>query len=235
MFIPLYDENPNDPLFYPFVTRALVVANLLVFALFQTGLVTPRPWAAILGFGFIPGTLTNDLATGAEMVPPAFTLVTYMFLHGGWMHLFGNLLFLWIFGDNVEHAMGRVRFLLFYLACGVAGGVAHYLSNPGSTAPLVGASAAIAGVVAAYVLLFPHAKIWVLFLMRIPLRLAARWVLGTWIAFQIVNALSATPDDQIAWWAHVGGVAAGAVLVVFLRRPGVPLLAPDVHTIKDVH
>jgi membrane associated rhomboid family serine protease len=166
-------------------------------------------------------------------VPVELTFVTYMFLHGGWLHLIGNMLFLWVFGDNVEHAMGRLRFLIFYLACGIAGGVTHYLSVPDSTAPLVGASAAIAGVVAAYLMLFPHARIWILLLMRIPVRLAAKWVLSAWILFQFVNLLISA-DEMTAWWAHIGGIAAGAILVVFLRRPNVPLFAPDVRTITDV-
>jgi membrane associated rhomboid family serine protease len=156
-----------------------------------------------------------------------------MFLHGGWMHLIGNLLFLWIFGDNVEHAMGRMRFLFFYLACGVAGGFTHFLSAPDSTAPLIGASAAIAGVVAAYLMLFPNVKIWVLLFFRIPLKLSAKWVLGFWILFQFVNLFVST-DVQTAWWAHVGGLIAGAILVVFLRRPDIPLFAKDVRVIADV-
>jgi membrane associated rhomboid family serine protease len=233
MFIPLYDDKPDDPLFYPFVTRALLIVNVVVFVVFQSGLVHRAPHLAVLGWAFVPAALTGDAATGAA-APPGITLLTYMFLHGGWMHLLGNMLFLWVFGDNVEHAMGRVRFFGFYLACGVAGGFAHYLSMPTSTVPLVGASAAIAGIVVAYLMLFPHAKVWVLVLMRIPLRLAARWVLGTWVALQFVNAFIAA-GDRVAWWAHVGGIVAGAALVLVLRRPGVPLFAPDVHEIRDVH
>jgi membrane associated rhomboid family serine protease len=212
MFIPLYDDNPDDPLFYPFVTRSLVVANILVFVVFQSGLVYATAHLAALGFGFIPATLLDEVEATVPAAPPAFTILTYMFLHGGWMHLLGNMLFLWIFGDNVEHAMGRVRFLVFYLACGVAGGLAHFLSAPTSTVPLVGASAAIAGIVVAYLLLFPHAKVWVLVLMRIPLRLAAKWVLGTWVAFQFLNAIVAA-GDRIAWWHDLTSGYAGRKLI----------------------
>ena len=233
MFIPLYDDNPNDPMFYPFVTRGLVGLNVIVFVFFQLPLFNPDPDATIFTFGITPAALGANMPLSAVAVPAELTFLTYMFLHGGWMHLIGNMLFLWIFGDNVEHAMGRLRFLLFYLACGIAGGVAHYLAYSGSSDPLIGASAAIAGVVAAYLMLFPHAKIWVLLLMRIPVKLSAKWILGAWVLFQFVNLLIAT-DEQVAWWAHVGGLLAGAVLVVFLRRPDVPLFAPDVRVISDV-
>lgn len=233
MFVPLYDDNPYDPLFYPYVTRLLVIANVAVFVLFQLPLFLPDPTATVLTFGVTPAALTFRAGGEPVVIPVELTFVTYMFLHGGWLHLIGNMLFLWVFGDNVEHAMGRLRFLFFYIACGVAGGVAHYLSVPDSTAPLIGASAAVAGVVAAYLMLFPHAKVWILLFMRIPLKLAAKWVLGAWIVFQVVNLLLST-DPQTAWWAHIGGLAAGAVLVVFLRRADVPLFAKDVRTITDV-
>lgn len=233
MFIPLYDDSPNDPRFYPWITRSLVAVNVFVFVLFQSPLFVADPTSTILTFGVTPAAVTMQVPTTPVAIPGELTFVTYMFLHGGWMHLLGNMLFLWVFGDNVEHAMGRLRFLFFYLACGVAGGIAHYISVPDSTAPLIGASAAIAGIVAAYLMLFPHAKVWILLFLRIPLRLSAKWVLGSWVVFQFVNLFAST-DPQTAWWAHIGGLAAGAVLVVFLRRPDVPLFARDVRTIADV-
>jgi membrane associated rhomboid family serine protease len=232
MFVPLYDDNPNDPKFYPYVTRGLVFLNAFIFVFFQLPLFSSDPESTITTFGIVPAAVSFHVPA-AIGIPVELTFLTYMFLHGGWMHLIGNMLFLWVFGDNVEHAMGRLRFLLFYLACGVAGGVMHYLSVPDSTAPLIGASAAIAGIVAAYLMLFPHAKIWVLLLMRIPVKLSAKWVLGAWVAFQFVNLIFST-DPQTAWWAHVGGLLTGAVLVVFLRRPDVPLFARDVRVIADL-
>jgi membrane associated rhomboid family serine protease len=233
MFVPLYDDNPNDPLFFPYVTRTLVAVNIFVFVFLQLPVFHSDPEAIIINFGITPASVGFGLG-GAELaIPFPVTFLTYMFLHGGWMHLIGNMLFLWVFGDNVEHAMGRLRFLFFYLACGAAGGIAHSLSAPDSTAPLIGASAAIAGTVAAYLMLFPHAKVWVLLLMRIPVKLSAKWVLGAWILFQFVNLFVST-DPQTAWWAHVGGLVAGAILVVFLRRPDVPLFARDVRVISDV-
>jgi membrane associated rhomboid family serine protease len=233
MFIPLYDDNPNDPRFFPYVTRGLVLLNIFIFVFFQLPAFATDPLVPIKTFGITPAAVGFQVPGAAVVVPTEITFITYMFLHGGWMHLIGNMLFLWVFGDNVEHAMGRLRFLLFYLACGVAGGVAHYLSVPDSTAPLIGASAAIAGIVAAYLMLFPHAKIWVLVFARIPVKLAAKWVLSAWVVFQFVNIFIST-DAQTAWWAHVGGLIAGAILVVFLRRPDVPLFARDVRVIADV-
>jgi membrane associated rhomboid family serine protease len=154
------------------------------------------------------------------------TLITYMFLHGGWMHLIGNMLFLWVFGDNVEDAMGHGRFLAFYLLAGIAGGLAHTLSGPTSTVPLVGASGAIAGVVAAYLMLHPRVKLWVLVLGRFPLKVSAVWAIGAWAAFQVVMLLVAS-DHTTAWWAHIGGFAAGAVLLPIMRKPGVALFDRD--------
>jgi membrane associated rhomboid family serine protease len=233
MFVPLYDDNPYDPLFYPYVTRLLVATNVIVFVFFQLPLIANDAVSTVLSFAVVPAALFVQGSPPLVPVPVELTFITYMFLHGGWMHLIGNMLFLWVFGDNVEHAMGRLHFLIFYLACGVAGGLAHFLSAPESTAPLIGASAAIAGVVAAYLMLFPHAKVWVLLLMRIPVKLAAKWVLGAWVVFQFVN-LFFTTDVETAWWAHVGGLVTGAILVVFLRRPDVPLFATNVRTITDV-
>ena len=233
MFIPLYDDNPYDASFYPFVTRALVVLNAFIFVFLQLPIFHDDPEGVIITFAVIPAALGLPSEPGSVAIPFAATFVTYMFLHGGWLHLIGNMLFLWVFGDNVEHAMGRFRFLIFYLVCGIAGGAAHALSVPDSTAPLVGASAAVAGIVAAYLMLFPHAKVWILLFMRIPAKLSAKWVLGSWIAFQFVN-LFINSDPQTAWWAHIGGLAAGAILVIFLRRPDVPLFAKDVRVIADV-
>src|SRR5690606_27943353 len=135
----------------------------------------------------------------------------------------GNMLFLWVFGDNVEDAMGHGRFILFFLLCGTAAGLAHAFAVPGSDRPLVGASGAVSGVVAAYLILHPRVRLWGLFFARIPLRLRAYWAIGFWLAFQLFQALTAT-DDSVGWYAHIGGFAAGAVLVVMLRRRDQPLL-----------
>jgi membrane associated rhomboid family serine protease len=224
MFIPLYDYNPLRTIKTPLVTRALIAFNVIVFVTFESGLVIDAQTASVGIFGVIPAEfhlgagLRSELAT----LPESLTLVSYMFLHNGWLHLLGNMLFLWVFGDNVEDAMGHTRFLAFYLACGVAGGAAHAFANPTSEAPLIGASAAVAGTLGAYLILHPKVKLWVLAFGRIPLKLSAMWVIGAWILFQFVNLFLAL-DQETSYWAHVGGVLAGAVLVPFMRRPGVPL------------
>ncbi|MGE0699707.1 MAG: rhomboid family intramembrane serine protease, partial [Hyphomicrobiaceae bacterium] len=171
-------------------------------------------------------------------VPEGLTLVSYMFLHGDPLHLIGNMLFLWVFGDHVEDALGHVKFVLFYLVCGIAGGLLHAASaemgfaalllkaplagTPAGQIPLIGASAAVAGVIAAYLMLHPYVRVWVLAFRFIPLRVSALLALGAWIATQFVMLI--VPDvGPVAWWAHIGGILAGAILVVFMRRPGVPL------------
>ena len=137
-------------------------------------------------------------------VPEGVTLMTYQFLHSDILHLLSNMLFLWVFGDNVEDAMGHFKFLVFYLACGIAGGLAHAWMLPNSSLPLIGASGAVAGVIAAYLILHPRVRVWVLAFRFIPLRISAAWVLGIWAATQIIM-IAIAPNDQVAWWAHVGG------------------------------
>jgi membrane associated rhomboid family serine protease len=132
------------------------------------------------------------------------------------------MLFLWVFGDNVEDSMGHVRFLAFYLACGVFAGLFHSWMLPDSEMPLIGASGAVAGVIAAYLMLHPHVSVWVLAFKIIPLRITAGLALGIWIALQIVM-IAVADVGPTAWWAHIGGLIAGAVLILFMRRPGVPL------------
>jgi membrane associated rhomboid family serine protease len=145
-----------------------------------------------------------------------------MFFHADVFHLVGNMLFLWVFGDNVEDAMGHLRFLVFYLACGVFAALFHAWMLPDSDLPLIGASGAVAGVIAAYLMLHPRVGVWVLAFKVIPLRITAGLALGIWIALQVV--MVAMPDmGPVAWWAHIGGLIAGAVLILFMRRPGVPL------------
>jgi membrane associated rhomboid family serine protease len=147
------------------------------------------------------------------------TLLSSMFMHGGILHLAGNMLFLWIFGNNVEDAMGFFRFIIFYLFCGVAAGFAHAFANPGSQGPLIGASGAIGGVVAAYLVLYPRVRMWVLAFGRIPLKIPAYLMVGAWIAFQVFQVYMKDNGDT-AWWAHIGGFLTGFFLVFIFRRPG---------------
>ncbi|MEZ5840400.1 MAG: rhomboid family intramembrane serine protease [Hyphomicrobiales bacterium] len=225
MFIPIHDGNPLRFVRFPIVTVTIIIVTSLIFVLFQSGIVINGMNASVLAFGVVPAVV-NDIATlpdGLGFVPESATLFTYAFLHGDWMHLIGNMLFVWVFGDNVEDALGHLKFLVFYLLCAAGAAVTHILVMPASQAPLVGASGAAAGIIAAYLMLHPNVKVWILAMGRIPLRISAAWVLGAWIVFQVFNILIAGPDEEVAWWAHIGGLATGAALILVMRRRGVPL------------
>lgn len=228
MFLPLADTNPLEHIKRPYVTWAIALINLAVFVLYQHGAGGQIEQASAVSFGAIPAVITGDavMPPGYEKLPPALTLVTYMFLHGNWLHLLGNTAFLLVFGDNVEDAMGHVRYFIFYLLCGIAAAGAYVLAGPATQAPLIGASGAGGGLVAAYVMLHPHVRTWALVFFAIPLRLPALVVIGIWAAFQVWQ-VATTPDEGTGWWAHIGGLAAGAVLVTVLRRPGVALFDRD--------
>lgn len=230
MFVPLGDENPLKSIRYQYVTVALIAVNVAVYLLQKAANASD---AFLASFAIIPQELFQVHVLGGEApftrdavaIPERVTLFSYMFLHGDGMHLLGNMLFLWVFGDNVEDAMGHLRYLIFYIACGLAAGLVHALMMPDSQDALIGASGAVSGVIAAYLMLHPRVRVWVLALKFIPLRITAAWVLGLWIAFQIVMLF--VPDaGATAWWAHIGGLIAGALLILVLRRPGVELLQP---------
>ncbi|MCT8974529.1 rhomboid family intramembrane serine protease [Microbaculum marinisediminis] len=225
MFVPISDNNPLRHLPFQYVTVALIVVNVFVYVVFVSGLFADALETTAYTFGLIPAVFNDyrELPAQYAVVPESFTLLTYQFVHGGFLHLASNMLFLWVFGDNVEDAMGHWRFLTFYLLCGVAAALVHDFAQPQSVAPLVGASGAVSGVIAAYLMLHPNVKVWVLVLWRVPLRLKAAWVLGFWVVLQVFSVLTAAENESVAWWAHIGGLAAGAVLVVFMRRRGVPL------------
>lgn len=217
MVIPIYDIDPLEGKSVPYVTYGLIVANVVVFL---AVLFTPDATDAVeAAFGFIPENFFYAPGPGN-----AYPLLTHMFIHDGWEHIIGNMLFLWVFGDNIEDAVGHLRYLVFYLLCGFAGAFVHGLIDTHSTAPLVGASGAIAGTVAAYLMLRPCAKIEVLVFLVIPLALDAYWVLGFWVLMQVWEIVKHSPDG-VAWWAHIGGLAAGAILIPLLRKPGVELFA----------
>ena len=224
MFLPLHDDNKLDHVPRPYVNLLLIAANVLIYFIVQGAGTEAALNASSYSYGLIPSVLfdINDLPVDLQVFPDWASLLTYAFMHGGLMHLAGNMLFLWVFGDNVEDALGHVRYFVFYLLCAAAGGLAYAATDIGSQIPLVGASGAVSGIVAAYLMLHPRVKIWVLALGRVPLRLSARWVLGAWVVFQIFNWVTDGESD-VAWVAHIGGLAAGALLVVVMRRPGVPL------------
>lgn len=226
MFVPIFDDNPLRSIKHPYVNIGLIVFNALVFLVEASGLDT----RVVASFAIVPVELIAFGPMGlpargpmdALPIPEGSTLLTYMFFHGDFFHIAGNMLFLWVFGDNVEDAMGHARYLGFYLACGICAGLIHALALPTSTLPLIGASGAVAGVIAAYIILHPRVRIWVLAFRFIPLRLSAAFALGAWIATQLVMVL--LPQvGPVAWWAHIGGLLAGAILIVPLRRRGVPL------------
>ncbi len=225
VFIPLSDQNRRIWIAFHYVTVGLIAACVLVFA-WQFSRDGDGAARIVLGLGMIPAVVTGEraLPPGLVMVPPLLTLVTSVFLHGGFWHLIGNMAFLWVFGDNIEDAMGHRRFIAFYLICGVLASLVHLWSDPSSIVPTVGASGAISGVLGAYFVLHPKARIWVLVLSVVPLQLPTYAVIGGWAALNVFNAFFADPAAAgVAWWAHLGGFAAGAVLIRFFKLEHVPL------------
>jgi membrane associated rhomboid family serine protease len=224
MFLPLHDGVPLRNMKTPIATRSLLIACVAVYLFTFFGPLGPD--AMVAGFGLIPSVLfgTEILPEGFPFVPATVTLATCVFLHGSLLHLGGNLLFLWVFGDNVEDAMGHLRFLLFFLLCGTAASLTHALIDPESHRPLIGASGGVSGIVAAYLILYPRVRIWALFLNGIPLRLPAYWAIGFWFALQFVSAFLGG-DEAVGWFAHLGGFVAGALLVPLLRHRYDPVLA----------
>ena len=224
--IPLHDDNPT--VLKPVVTVGMIAACVLVF-LWQLSLSGIEAGQAVYAFGMIPAVLFGEAELPPELatIPSELSLISSMFLHGGWMHLIGNMLYLWIFGNNVEDAMGHVRFVVFYLLCGIAAALAQAVQDPASTVPMIGASGAIGGVLGAYLLLYPRARVLVLIPLGFfwyTLRLPAMAVLGFWFVLQFVqSAMTAGQAGGVAYWAHIGGFVAGVVLIVPFRNKAFPL------------
>jgi membrane associated rhomboid family serine protease len=218
--IPLKDNIPSSRI--PLITIGLIVINVLVYL----NQLTLPPRAAVR-FVYLYGLIPVEIAGGELLVqhpvPLYGTILTSMFVHGGLFHLAGNMLYLWIFGDNVEDRLGRFRFLVFYLLSGLAAAAAQILSDPHSQIPMVGASGAISGVLGAYLLLYPHARVVTLvffgWLVRV-IEIRALSVLGFWIVVQLVSGLLTwgAQVGGVAWFAHIGGFVAGLVMVIPLRR-----------------
>jgi membrane associated rhomboid family serine protease len=224
--IPLHDDVPTAR--RPWVTYGLIGTCVLVY-LWEIGR-TDRELAEVFyTLGFVPALLLGEveLAPGTAAVHSAVALVTSMFLHGGFLHLAGNMLYLWIFGNNVEDAMGRSRFLAFYLLCGISAALAQGVQDPSSMVPMVGASGAIGGVLGAYLLLHPHARVLALVPLGIiffTVRIPAYVVLGLWFVFQLIaGGAAGGAEGGVAYWAHIGGFAAGMVLLFVFKRAGVPI------------
>jgi membrane associated rhomboid family serine protease len=223
--IPLKDDSPSA--LKPVVTISLIVSCAGVF-LWQRSLDAASSRQAVAALGAIPAVLLTDatLPANLQWIPRFASPVTSMFLHGGWMHLLGNMLFLWIYGDNVEDAMGHARYLVFYFLCGIVAVFAQALASPDSPIPIIGASGAISGVLGAYLLLFPRAKVLTLVLLPFfftTVRMPAMLLLLLWFAVQLISDLAApTAGASVAFRAHVGGFLTGMLLVPFLKRRDVP-------------
>ena len=230
---PLSDENPRLRL--PIATILIIGLNVLVWLLVQ-GFGTPEALGKSLClYGLVPGELLGNLAPGTRQAlganlvceydgsPNPGSLITSMFMHGGWFHIIGNLWFLWVFGDNIEDVMGPVRFVIFYLLCGLVAAGAQIATDPSSTIPMVGASGAIGGVMGAYALLYPRARVNTLIFLGFyvtTIGVPALVMLGYWFLLQLLQGLPAlgAGEGGVAFWAHIGGFMAGLVLIRLFAR-----------------
>ncbi len=227
--IPLRDDHRARTA--PLVTSAWIATSILVFA-WQLSLGRDELRHAIYVYGLVPRTLFLGIEGPLDLItsPKALCILTSMFLHADLVHLGGNVLYLWIFGHNVEDAMGRLRFTLFYLACGALAALAYASYKPASTVPMIGASGAISGVLGAYLLLYPYARVLIFLPLGIfsqVVRLPAFWVLWFWFIFQLMSlTLSEQQSGGVAWVAHAAGFVAGMVLIPIFKHRDVPLLRP---------
>ncbi len=222
--LPLNDNNPTH--ITPYATYALITANILTFLIM---LMLPDDLAGRVKFslGAIPAVIfqIKDIAANDAILPSSIdflSILSSQFLHAGWWHLIGNMLYLWVFGNNIEDAMGHWRFLAFYLLCGAGAGLINASIEPDSVIPTIGASGAVSGILGAYLLLYPRARVMVFaFYMLLPL--PAFIVLGAWIVMQVAN-LGGGGQSNIAWWAHIGGFAVGMILVLLFKYRHVKIL-----------
>jgi membrane associated rhomboid family serine protease len=223
---PLHDDNPTE--LFPVVTLVLIAACIWVWWYVQGAGFSPQALeSSICALGAIPAEVTGAVAQGAGPCRLGGltwqALVSSMFLHGSWMHLVGNMWFLWIFGNNVEDSMGHLRFLVFYLLTGLVAALSHVFTDPGSVVPMAGASGAISAIMGAYLVLYPRAAVHTLFFFFFFIRIVPlpAWVmLGYWMVIQVVSS-AATPagGGGVAYWAHIGGFVAGAALILLFRNP----------------
>jgi len=231
---PLRDENPH--FLTPYVTLTIIAVNAAAWILIQGLGMEPALARSVCTLGLIPGDLLNTLQPGTRFqigpnawcvlsgASPVYTTLTSMFLHGGWLHILGNMWFMWIFGNNVEDSMGHVRFALFYVLCGLMAAAAQIVSNPNSGLPMVGASGAIGGVMGAYVVLYPRVRVQMLIFLGFfvtTVAVPAVFMLGYWLLIQVIGGFGSigASSGGTAFWAHVGGFAAGSILVLVFRKP----------------
>ena len=234
MFFPIKDENPA--IRKPVVTVTLIAACVAVF-LWEVTAGQAGLQQIVYRYGLVPSAFfgAEEFPAGFSNIPPSLSLLTSMFLHGGWMHLIGNMVFLWIFGNNIEDELGHMRFVAFYILSGLGAAALQLAMGPNSDIPMVGASGAISGVLGAYLVLYPRARILTLVFLGFFLataRIAAGWFLGIWFLMQAFFALTSDPGQGgVAFWAHVGGFVAGLGLLFLLRpRGGLagPLTPPSI-------
>ncbi len=229
---PLHDDNPTAVV--PYVTYTVLAVCVGAF-LWQISHSPDAQQVIIYALGVIPAILLGEMQLPAELVwvSPVTTVFSSMFLHGGWMHLIGNVLYLWVFGNNVEAAMGHLRYAVFYLLCGVAAVLAQALPDSSSQIPMIGASGAISGVLGAYILLYPQARVLVvipIFIVIQTVRIPALFVLGIWFLMQLVSSVMAGSEEGgVAFGAHIGGFVAGMALVSLFKHGHIPLHIPFVH------
>jgi membrane associated rhomboid family serine protease len=218
--IPLRDTIRSRT--FPVVTVVIIIVNILIF-LYEASLPETELRALVQGLGVVPERDLTALLYHPFNPATYIPFISAMFLHGGWLHVFGNMLYLWVFGDNIEDLMGRMRFLLFYLLTGFAGSVAHIIANPGASVPTIGASGAVAGILGAYFISFPRARVLALLPLIIIFTLVevpAVFFLVLWFGLQLLSGLTAlaVQGDTVAWWAHIGGFVSGFVLIRFFRK-----------------
>jgi len=229
---PIHDENPVRII--PYVTYTFMVACILAFV-WQITQTPGLQNVIVYALGVIPAVLFGGLELDPELVwvPPTLTVFTSMFLHGGWMHLIGNMLYLWVFGNNIEAAMGHIKYFLFYVLCGAAAVLAQALPDTGSQIPMIGASGAISGVLGAYMLLYPMARVTVfipIVIMLYRMKIPALFVLGVWFLMQLFSSFTSSSEGGgVAFGAHIGGSIAGMIFIPLFKYPNIPLQIPFVH------
>lgn len=225
MLIPIYDNNPTRT--FPYVTLTLIALNILAFMYeLSLGLGSPLLNEFVFRYGAVPSQIYPALLTADLFSQPILTIFTSIFLHAGWLHIAGNMLYLWIFGNNIEDHFGHFRFLIFYLLAGVAGSLGHVLFNAVSPIPSVGASGAIAGVLGAYLVLYPRAQVvtavFIVIIIRL-ISLPAVIVLGMWLALNLLSGFASIGTESaqqggVAWFAHLGGFALGVIAAFLFPR-----------------
>ena len=216
---PIKDDNPTES--RPYVTCALIGLNILIF-FYQIGLEENIRTSLIFEYGFKPSQLFSNANSMNLKQSSLLTIFTSMFLHGGLFHLLGNMLFLWIYGNNVEDSMGHTKFLIFYLLCGLAASLLQAIVSFDSSIPMIGASGAVSGVLSAYFLLYPKARVLTLVVLLIFItfiRIPAGLLIGFWFLSQIINAYFNDPNSPgVAWYAHIGGFLMGLLLIPFFKN-----------------